>query len=186
VNNVLRDAHTILKGIQFKEPKRLGSSVFDYNDVYKKLCPFLVDQKKGLTPMSSLFIITSDVSKAFDSVDQDKLLTIMEDVLWDEYFIKEYDQVICTKNSLWVQKQSTLLNEANNTGHTQFRSFASSWHAVFVNQVSFFILLIGVGESHMVQSICIFCIICSVLLYLINFLTIRVEMSCTSTYYIIL
>jgi telomerase reverse transcriptase len=186
VNNVLRDAHTILKGIQFKEPKRLGSSVFDYNDVYKKLCPFLVDQKKGLTPMSSLFIITSDVSKAFDSVDQDTLLTIMKDVLWDEYFIKVYDRVICTKNSLWVQKQSTLLNQGSNTGHTQFRSFPSSRHAVFVNQVSFFILLIGVGESHMIQFICIFCIIFSVLLYLINFLTIRVEMSCTSTYYIIL
>ncbi|MCH86475.1 telomerase reverse transcriptase-like, partial [Trifolium medium] len=53
VNDVLRDAHTILKGIQFKEPKRLGSSVFDYNDVYKNLCPFLVNQKKGLTPMTS-------------------------------------------------------------------------------------------------------------------------------------
>ncbi|CAJ2644128.1 unnamed protein product [Trifolium pratense] len=138
VNDVLRDAqaHTILKGIQFKEPKRLGSSVFDYNDIYKKLCPFLVNHKKGLTPMSSLFIVTSDVSKAFDSVDQDKLLTIMKDVLREhQYFVRKYDRVICTKNSMWVKKKLSLLCEMSNTGLTQFRSLTSSRHAVFVNQL---------------------------------------------------
>ena len=141
VNSVLRDAHTILKGIQFKDPVKLGSSVFDYNDVYKKLCPFLVGQKKGLTHMPSFFIVTSDVLKAFDSVDQDKLLGIMKDVLLeDEYFLKQYDQIVCTKKSLWVQKQFTMLDETINTGHSRFTSFASfhSQHSVFVNQVSFF------------------------------------------------
>lgn len=142
VNSVLRDAHTILKGIQFKEPQKLGSSVFDYNDVYKRLCPFLVGQKKGLASMSSLFIVTSDVLKAFDSVDQDKLLGIMKDVLRkSEYFLKQHEQVICTKKSLWVQKQFTMQDESSNTGHTRFGLFPSfrSRHAVFVNQVSFFI-----------------------------------------------
>ncbi|CAI8596170.1 unnamed protein product [Vicia faba] len=135
VNYVLRDAHTILKGIQYTEPQRLGSSVFDYNDIYRRLCPFLVSQKKGLTPMSSLFIVTSDVLKAFDSVDQEKLLGIMKDVLRkNQYYLKQYDQVICTKKSLWVQKQFTMLDETSNSGHTQFRSFASSRHGVFVNQ----------------------------------------------------
>lgn len=141
VNSVLRDAHNILKGIQFKEPQKLGSSVFDYNDVYKRLCPFLVGQKKGLASMSSLFIVTSDVLKAFDSVNQDKLLDIMKDVFWKgEYFLKQFDQVICTKKSLWVKKQFLMLDETSNTGPTQFRSPASfhSQHAVFVNQVLFF------------------------------------------------
>lgn len=160
VNYVLRDAHTILKGIQFKEPQRLGSSVFDYNDVYKRLCPYLVSQKKELTPMSSLFIVTSDVLKAFDSVDQDKLLDIMKEVLWkSEYFLQQHDQVICTKNSLWVQKQFTMRDETSNTGHTQFRSFAPSRHAVFVNQVYFFIFLNSCWRklSYLGQFICIFC-----------------------------
>ncbi|KAL1346310.1 hypothetical protein HN51_019996 [Arachis hypogaea] len=133
VNFALRDAHTILKGIQFKDPLKLGSSVFDYNDVYKKLCTFLVGQKKGLTHMPNLFIITSDVSKAFDSVDQEKLLGIMKDILVeDEYFLKQYDQIVCTKKSLWVQKQFTML-ETFKAGHTQFTSFQSQ-HSVFVNQ----------------------------------------------------
>ncbi|MED6133771.1 hypothetical protein PIB30_031322 [Stylosanthes scabra] len=133
VNYALRDAHTILKGIQFKDPLKLGSSVFDYNDVYKKLCTFLVGQKKGLTDMPNLFIITSDVSKAFDSVDQDKLLGIMKDILVkDEYFLKQYDQIVCTKKSLWVQRQFTML-ETIKAGHAQFTSFQSR-HSVFVNQ----------------------------------------------------
>nr|AXY54923.1 telomerase reverse transcriptase [Ammopiptanthus mongolicus] len=137
VNSVLRDAHNILKGIQIKEPENLGSSVFDYNDVYKKLCPFLVGQRKGLTSMPSLFIVTSDVLKAFDSIDQGKLLGIMKDVLLkDEYCLKQYDQVVCTKKSFWVQKQFTLLDETINTGHIRFTSFASfrPQHAIFVNQ----------------------------------------------------
>ncbi|MED6208227.1 hypothetical protein PIB30_043142 [Stylosanthes scabra] len=133
VNYALRDAHTILKGIQFKDPLKLGSSVFDYNDVYKKLCSFLVGQKKGLTDMPNLFIITSDVSKAFDSVDQDKLLGIMKDILVkDEYFLKQYDQIVCTKKSLWVKRQFTML-ETIKAGNTQFTSFQSR-HSVFVNQ----------------------------------------------------
>ncbi|XP_020233652.1 telomerase reverse transcriptase [Cajanus cajan] len=137
VNSVLRDAHTIIKGILFKEPDKLGSSVFDYNDVYKKLCPFLVGRKKGSTSMPSLFIVTSDVLKAFDYIDQDKLLGIMNDVLLkDEYSLKQYDQVVCTKKSLWVQKQFTMLDETSNNVHTRFTSFASfrSRHSVFVNQ----------------------------------------------------
>ena len=138
VNSVLRDAHTILKGIQFKEPNKLGSSVFDYNDVYKKLCPFLVSQKKRSASMPSLFIVKCDVLKAFDSINQDKLLDIMKDfLLKDVYFLKQYDQVVCTKKSLQVQKQFTMQDETSNNSHTQSTSFASfhSWHGVFVNQV---------------------------------------------------
>ncbi|XP_057456019.1 telomerase reverse transcriptase [Lotus japonicus] len=133
VNSVLRDAHTVLKSIQFKEPQKLGSSVFDYNDVYRKLCPFLVSQK-GLASTSGLFIVTSDVLKAFDSVDQDKLLEIMKDVLPKNecFIIKQYDQIICTKKSLWVQQKFTMWDE----NYSQFTPFASfhSQHGVFVNQ----------------------------------------------------
>ncbi|CAJ1958847.1 unnamed protein product [Sphenostylis stenocarpa] len=136
VNSVLRDAHTILKGILFEEPDKLGSSVFDYNDVYRKLCPFLVDQKKKSGTMPNLFIVTSDVLQAFDSIDQNNLLGIVKNILLkDEYFLKQYDQVVCTRKSLWVQKQLTMLDKSKND-HTRFTSFTSfpSRHAVFVNQ----------------------------------------------------
>ncbi|QCD95571.1 telomerase reverse transcriptase [Vigna unguiculata] len=137
VNSVLRDAHIILKKILFEKPDNLGSSVFDYNGVYRKLCPYLLGQKRTPEISSKLFIVTSDVFQAFDSIDQNNLLGIVKDVLLkDEYFLKEYEQIVCTKKSLWVQKQSTMLDETSNNGVTQFTSFASfhSRHCVFVNQ----------------------------------------------------
>ncbi|KAG2372480.1 Telomerase reverse transcriptase [Vigna angularis] len=137
VNSVLRDAYTILKGILFEKPHKLGSSVFNYDDVYKKLCPFLVGQKIKRGTVPNLFMITSDVLQAFDSIDQNHLLGIVKNVLVEDgYFLKEYHQVICTKKSLWVQKQLMMLDESSNNGHTRFTSFASfqSWHCVFVNQ----------------------------------------------------
>ena len=42
VNSVLRDAHTILKGIRFKEPNKLGSSVFDTMDCIIPILEFLM------------------------------------------------------------------------------------------------------------------------------------------------
>jgi telomerase reverse transcriptase len=38
VNSVLHDTHAVLKGTRLKEPEKLGSSVFDYNDIYHKSC----------------------------------------------------------------------------------------------------------------------------------------------------
>lgn len=49
VNSVLHDLHVVLKGLWTKEPEKLGSSVFDYNDVYRKLVPFLFLLKNGST-----------------------------------------------------------------------------------------------------------------------------------------
>ncbi|KAK6140447.1 hypothetical protein DH2020_025808 [Rehmannia glutinosa] len=112
VNNVLQDSHVVLKGLGTNEPEKLGSSVFDYNGVYRKLVPFLFLLKNGLTIMPSVFIVVSDVSKAFDSVNQDKLLSVMKDVILDdEYTLEKFTQVTCTKKSLKVRQQKTLAHQ---------------------------------------------------------------------------
>ncbi|KAL6569888.1 hypothetical protein OROMI_014402 [Orobanche minor] len=111
VNSVLHDLHVVLKGLRTKEPENLGSSVFDYNDVYRKLVPFLYLLKNGSdNNMPSVFIVVSDVSKAFDSVNQDKLLSVMKDVILDDvYRLEKFTQVICTKTSLKVHQHMALL-----------------------------------------------------------------------------
>ncbi|XP_073129217.1 telomerase reverse transcriptase isoform X2 [Henckelia pumila] len=112
VNSVLRDFHVVLKGIQTMEPEKLGSSVFDYNDVHRKLVPFLFSLKNGPARMPCVFLVVSDVSKAFDSLNQDKLLDIMNDVmLYDEFTLEKYIQVICTKNSLKVHQHPVLAQQ---------------------------------------------------------------------------
>ncbi|KAE8661447.1 Telomerase reverse transcriptase, putative isoform 2 [Hibiscus syriacus] len=56
-------------------------SCYDYNDVYKKLRPFITSLKNVSTTMPGVYIVAADVSKAFDSVDQDKLLRMIEEVM---------------------------------------------------------------------------------------------------------
>ncbi|CAK7356998.1 unnamed protein product [Dovyalis caffra] len=137
VNSFLHDTHAVLKGIQLKEPEKLGSSVFDYNGIYRKLCQFVIDLKKISTMMPNVFIVVSDVSKAFDSIDQDKLLCVMEDVIFeDQYFLKRFYQVVSTKKSLWAHERLMSRDQNIITAFTRFSSSirSGSLHAVLVNQ----------------------------------------------------
>ncbi|KAL9175576.1 hypothetical protein ABFS82_02G119800 [Erythranthe guttata] len=112
VNKVLNDVQVVLRGSLTKEREKFGSSVFDYNDVYRKLVPFLSRLKKRWPKMPRVFIVVSDVSKAFDSVNQDKLLSVMEDVLSDdEYVLEKFTQVFCTKKALKVHHTLALADQ---------------------------------------------------------------------------
>lgn len=138
VNLVLRDTHAVLKGLQFEEPEKLGSSVFDYNGVYRKLCPFLIGLKDRLKTRPGVFVVVCDVLKAFDSVDQDKLLWAMKDViLKDKYLLKQSDQVVCTKKSLWVHKSLVFMDQNISTARVTSSTPFCSRHIVLVNEVLF-------------------------------------------------
>ncbi|CAM8955177.1 unnamed protein product [Rhodiola kirilowii] len=138
VNYILNDLHVILKDVRCCEPEKLGSSVFDYNDVYKRLCPFLTSLKvSGILP--SVYIVVADVVKAFDSINQDKLLSVMRNVIeQDLYCLKKTPEVICTKKSMWLHQN--ILPEYQ----TLLRCFSQSrqsvpyrlLHRILVNQES--------------------------------------------------
>ncbi|XP_012074552.1 telomerase reverse transcriptase isoform X2 [Jatropha curcas] len=137
VNSILRETHAVLKGILLKEPEKLGSSVFDYNDIYGKLFMFILGLKNELGTLPNIFIVVSDVLKAFDSVDQDKLISVMEDlIVEDEYLLRQSSQVVCTKKSLWTQENLILTDTDISTGFTKLSSSArfGSLHTVLVNQ----------------------------------------------------
>lgn len=138
VNYVLRDAHVVLKGLLQKEQDKLGSSVFDYNDVYRKYCSFLIGLRKESITVPGVFLVVSDVSKAFDSIDQDKLLRVMNDlILKDEYILEQSCQVVCMKKSLWVHGNSILTDENTSTSYTRLTNsltFPSS-QRILVSQV---------------------------------------------------
>ncbi|KAF8011834.1 hypothetical protein BT93_I0082 [Corymbia citriodora subsp. variegata] len=136
-NSVLRDMHAVLKSLKVEESEKLGSSVFDYNDVYKKLCPFLVGMKNGATKLPDMFIVASDVSKAFDSINQDKLLSILQDVITQPgYLLEESSEIVCRKKSFWVHHNLNLVGEHICTGQRRLAPcfFSSSLHGVLINQ----------------------------------------------------
>ncbi|XP_031104805.1 telomerase reverse transcriptase isoform X1 [Ipomoea triloba] len=130
VNCALRGLHAVLKGIQTKEPAKLGSSVFNYNDVYNKLVPFLLILKNGSATAPDVFIVVSDVAKAFDSINQDKLLTVMEDFISDnEYILAKTIEVVCTKKSLWINQHLALSHESSTSSLA-----ARPFHGILVKQ----------------------------------------------------
>lgn len=101
VNSVLQDLHAIFTRVKREHPEYLGSSVFDYNDVYSILRPFLSKFKNDSVEIPKFYVVASDVLKAFDSVDQDRLLNILSDILQeDKYTFARYAQVKSTKKSL--------------------------------------------------------------------------------------
>ncbi|KAL8524261.1 hypothetical protein ACS0TY_014005 [Phlomoides rotata] len=137
VNSVLHDFHVILKGLMAKEPEKLGSSVFDYNDAYRKLVPFLFLLKNGSSNVPNVFMVVSDVLKAFDSVNQDKLISVMKDVIVDDKFtLEKFTQVICKNKSLIVHEHQTLAHQDIVTASARIgsRFRAHSSDSVFVKK----------------------------------------------------
>ncbi|GAB4828803.1 hypothetical protein Ancab_018464 [Ancistrocladus abbreviatus] len=135
-NFILRDLHALLKDLREKEPQKWGSSVFDYNEVYRKVHPFLLNVKRGSTAMPAVFIVTSDVQKAFDTVNQDKLLSIVNEILTsDKYILQKTCEVICRKNSLCVYEKQKLLGQQSSGEFESATSCTSQQsHAIIIDQ----------------------------------------------------
>lgn len=112
INSVLCDVHHCLKFEKEKNPDALGCSVFDYNDIYLKLKPFVLNMKDSPMGLPKLYIAVCDVAQAFDTVDQDKLLDVMQNIVQkEEYFIKRYARVSCTAKSVKVSYERDSVEE---------------------------------------------------------------------------
>ncbi|KAG9445304.1 hypothetical protein H6P81_016644 [Aristolochia fimbriata] len=136
VNSNICDLHAILKRIKVENSDNLGSSVFDYNDIYERLCPFISRVRRStMTPR--LFIVGCDVSKAFDTIDQDMLMDLMKGILQkDEYHLHKVAAVHCTKDAVRVHYDQVAVDVGNNENMMQYTSLvpARSSHSVHVNQ----------------------------------------------------
>ncbi|CAN6467431.1 unnamed protein product [Victoria cruziana] len=133
----VRDLYVILKGIKMENPKLLGSSVFDYNDVYGKFYHFLVSLRTKSMPFPRVFIVACDVSKAFDSVSQGKLLHVMDDILQEqEYHLRRYVQVHCSRRSLVVHHDDLLVNHGKCSYSLLASKQSRSSHSILVDQAS--------------------------------------------------
>ncbi|XP_023636413.1 telomerase reverse transcriptase isoform X2 [Capsella rubella] len=138
----LRDTHAVLKDIQLKEPDVLGSSVFDHDDFYRNLCPYLISLRSQSGELPPLFFVVADVVKAFDSIDQGKLLHVIQSFLKDEYVLNKCRLVCCGKRSNWVN--TILVSSDNNASFPRFTSTVpyNAQQSIMVDQ----------GESHLVRK----------------------------------
>lgn len=136
----LRDTHAVLKDIQLKEPDVLGSSVFDHDDFYRNLGPYLKHLRSQSGELPPLFFVVADVFKAFDSVDQGKLLDVVQCVLEDEHILKRCRLISCGKRSHWVN--NILVSTDKNATVSRFTSTVpyNALQSIIVDQVWFFLL----------------------------------------------
>ncbi|XP_021744999.1 telomerase reverse transcriptase-like isoform X2 [Chenopodium quinoa] len=120
VNTVLRNLQVIFKDLKVNEPERWGSTVFSYNDIHRKLCSFLRHLKEGQPTMPMVYIVVSDVQKAFDTVKQDKLLSVIDEIqMADKYSLQKSCEIFCRKKCLWISENRKLMIEGNNSGLTE-------------------------------------------------------------------
>ncbi|KAJ0243672.1 Reverse transcriptase domain-containing protein [Hirschfeldia incana] len=138
----LRDIHAVLKDIQLKEPDVLGSSVFDHDDFYRNLGPYLIHLRSQSGKLPPLFLVVADVRKAFDSIDQSKLLDVVQCALKDEHILKKCRLICCGKRSRWVN--NVLVSTDNKDTVARFTSTFpyNGLHSIVVDQ----------GENHLVRK----------------------------------
>lgn len=135
VNSVLRDVHSCLKAELEGHAEDLGCSVFDYNDIYLKLVPFVMKLKSSLDGVPRLYFGVCDVSKAFDTIEQPKLCEIINKFLQNEqYSVSRYLSVIPSTGTVRVcfKRACKATLEQHNLLEVLSRKCP---HAVYVDQV---------------------------------------------------
>ncbi|KAH9619593.1 hypothetical protein KSS87_022469, partial [Heliosperma pusillum] len=137
VNTVLRDLHLVIKDVKSKEPERWGSTVFCYNDIHRKFRLFLRHLKEGQAAMPVVYLVISDVQKAFDTIKQDKLLTILNEIqMVDKYSLQKSNEMFCRKKCVWSFEDVKLMSQTDSSGCSEVMSSAHrrTFHTVSVNQ----------------------------------------------------
>nr|ALW82983.1 telomerase reverse transcriptase [Allium cepa] len=114
VNTSLKELHSILRRVQLENPEALGSSVFGYSDVHQKLYQFLIDSKFRSSMNPKVYIVVGDVAKAFDTINQDKLIKVINDImLKDNYNLRSYMRVLSGKIQARTVKDHVVYDQHN-------------------------------------------------------------------------
>ncbi|KAG9125666.1 hypothetical protein FRC07_006702 [Ceratobasidium sp. 392] len=137
VNQVLNAAFNILNYEKTQKPEMLGASVFGSNDIYRKLSAFKSSVLQPDGSMPKLYFAKLDVRACFDTIEQDKLLSILRQSLTqDGYMIRKFTRMQFSTG----QTRRTFQKKAvPDLEHTHFMAYAarlaaSLRHVVFADQ----------------------------------------------------
>jgi telomerase reverse transcriptase len=93
INHLLQPVFQALSHEKLQHPDLVGSTVLNIPDIYARLKPFKkkIESQDGSLP--PLYFAKLDVKAAFDSIRQDKLLEIVEQIIKEEeYCMYKYSQ----------------------------------------------------------------------------------------------
>ncbi|KJE96616.1 hypothetical protein CAOG_06915 [Capsaspora owczarzaki ATCC 30864] len=94
INVRLQNLFHVLTFEKNRNPAPLGASLFGIDDIYPRLLPF-VNHWIGQGRQSEIYFVSLDIQSAFDTVNHDKLLAVMDGVLQeDEYMMRRFVSVV--------------------------------------------------------------------------------------------
>ncbi|XP_053373779.1 uncharacterized protein LOC123531834 isoform X2 [Mercenaria mercenaria] len=93
VNKQILDLHSVMTYLKNRNPSIIGHGKLGTNDIYKSWKSLVGDWKKSDCP--KLYFVKTDISNCYDSIRQNKLYAIMEDILKkemndEEFIIRKY------------------------------------------------------------------------------------------------
>ncbi|KAL6854295.1 hypothetical protein ACP4OV_019198 [Aristida adscensionis] len=138
-DRLLSKCHLIIKKVRDENPEMFGSSVFNYNNVHQNLSHFISSVTRDLKKKFKIYIVVADVSKAFDSIDQDMILKIVDDVLEsDEHVLRKCTKVLCnrSKNAIYRFDSSVSISTGNNICDLSIQSSSSGGILVDQGKIS--------------------------------------------------
>lgn len=134
VNSLLKNVHRVLKLEAIRQPEVLGASLFGYNDVYCRLQPFIKDSRRvngaNHDSGSKPYIVSVDVSRAFDHVDVSILLDIVTPLLQSEqYMILKYSEIVSLVGGdiKVIPRRAAVPMDAVQQGSMPFPEQAAQW-----------------------------------------------------------
>jgi len=80
INSSLKDAFNILQHEIRSMPGVLGASCFSFQDIYQRLCNVLHEHKTR-DSCQKLYVVSCDVHKAYDTIDSEHLLSMVDSLL---------------------------------------------------------------------------------------------------------
>ena len=132
---ILSKCHLVIKKVRDENPEMFGSSVFDYDSIHENLSRFISSVRRQLKKLK-IYIVVADVSKAFDCVNHDMLLKIMDDVLKsDEYALRKCTKVIYSRSKNSVYRFDSNVSISNGNNIHDFSIQPSSSGGILVDQV---------------------------------------------------
>ncbi|OZJ05810.1 hypothetical protein BZG36_00879 [Bifiguratus adelaidae] len=135
INGILTNALQILGYEKSMQPEKAGASVLGLNEIYSHIKRW---KDAHYRASERLYFAKVDIAACFDSIDQDKLCNIIQDILReDEYLVQKYGVIHPSAGKI---KKSYVKSALNGDEFPQFTTVAASVaqtlrNAVLVDQV---------------------------------------------------
>ncbi|GAA6017246.1 hypothetical protein JCM11491_001868 [Sporobolomyces phaffii] len=99
INQILRGVFDVLTFESRRKPHLVGSLVTNPQEIYAKLKQYkaslFAGNEDGIGELPELYFVKVDVKSCFDTIKQDKLLALVEEILSETlYYIQKYSQVV--------------------------------------------------------------------------------------------